>query len=356
MTDPGPPSTINLGYMTDAQFRSVTELNGDFVNRVGVADTKADLRTRANAAWPRFIKEFCAQVNLIFAGVITVPGIATAAGAKWRPGDDGAQSINDLSVTAYGIATPTSIWTLDDDEDDVYGVVTLETTGTSPAFDIIYSAVAVKGSYTLADNIVYGGRTFYGNSLTTTAFYAAPVVCAASITFRAAQWNQDNEGIVLMANRASDSSNSTGATYRLGFELGLGIDSGSTNVPQQLCLYYRHVNAGTESNITRFCTTANLSRVYLSPDMEWTVGFIRTATTLRFFINGIEMSSHDHTANPPVPGTDIDIMLGGTYGGLQYVDGYVRNAIVWTGDQPDAGDMRNVYLLSAGHIAKVLPS
>jgi hypothetical protein len=248
------------------------------------------------------------------------------------------------------------VWSLDDTDEDVYSVMDVETTGASPAFGIIYSPVAAKGQYTLADNITYGGRTYYQAALATSANYAVPVVCAASITFRAAQWNQANEGIVLLANRSSSNASDSGGTYRLGFELGLGIDSGSANVPQQMCLYYRHNVSPSEASITRFCTTASGARLALSPDMEWTVGFIRTATTLRFFVNGIEMSSHDHTANPPVPGSALDVIMGGTYGGLRYLDGYVRNVIVWTGSQPDAGDMRNVYLLSAGYIAKVLPT
>lgn len=356
MTDPGPPSTVNLGYMTEAQLRSIAEFNGGYTNRVGIPDTKAGLRTRANASWARLMTELWVQLNEIFRGTITVPGIALASGAKWRPGDDGAQAINDLSIAGYGIATPTSVWPLDDDNDDIYSVATVNTTGASPTFAMIYSPVAVKGSYTLADNIVYGGRTYYQAALATVANYSVPVVCAASITFRAAQWNQANEGIVLLTNRSASNASSSGASYRLGFELGLGVDSGSTNVPQQLCLYYRHSASPSEAAITRFCTTASGARVHLSPDMEWTVGFIRTATTLRFFVNGIEMSSHDHTSSPPVPGSALDVIMGGTYGGLRYLDGYVRNVAIWTSAQPDAGDMRNVYLLSAGHIAKVLPT
>jgi hypothetical protein len=204
--------------MTEAQLRAIDEFNGDFINRVGVPDTKAGLRTRANASWPRLIREIIVQINEIGRGTISVPGIAMASGAKWRPGDDGAQSINDLSVAAYSIATPTSVWSLDDTDEDVYSVVDIVTTGASPVFDIIYSPVAAKGQYTLADNITYGGRTYYQAALATSANYAVPVVCAASITFRASQWNQANDGIVLLSIPGRPTCRSkcactTGTTY-----------------------------------------------------------------------------------------------------------------------------------------------
>jgi hypothetical protein len=63
-----PPTVPLLGTWTEPEIRAVEEFLGGFTNRIGIPDTKAGLRTRANASWPRFMVEMWVCVNAVFAG------------------------------------------------------------------------------------------------------------------------------------------------------------------------------------------------------------------------------------------------------------------------------------------------
>jgi hypothetical protein len=358
VADPGQPDLIEngytLGYITEAQFRGMREFQ-TYQNRVGVPDTKAGVVTRANAAYPRAVLEVLVQLNKILAGDIIVPGIANVAGKSWRDGDDGANIIETNDMTSYGIQAPTDMWHLNGTQGAYIGTNTL--VSTDPTRDL-YSLVTARGGINGENRFIYGGRSIYGLQRRTTTNIASIGQTMAFAAFvHVSEWNQSPDGIVIASHRAYDRATQTGASYRLGFELGLGYSS-VTATPDELALYYRHYN-GSDVEVVRFPFTAGSGHIALPLGREMFVAFTRTASTLNFYVNGLLLGSATFTAgNEPSPGNgaEMRLLLGGDWDGSRYLHGSMRNVAVWTGVQPSADNLLNYYRIGAGFLPKAIPA
>lgn len=362
MADPGQPDLIELGYtvgiMTEAQFRSMREFQ-TYLNQAGIPDTKADIVTRANAAYPRAVAEVLVQINEVLAGNIIVPGIANVAGKSWRDGDDGAAIVESLDLAAYGIQAPSHMWHCDGTNAAYLGGTAMISKYVSTGFDRdIFSIVNARGGVTGEERFVYGARNVYDLKR-----YSAANISGIGATMSFAcwvhlsEWNQTPEGIIIASHRAYDRADETGASYRLGFELGLGINS-ATDTRDELALYYRHYN-GSDVEVIRLPITGGGGNIALPMGREMFVAFRRTGSTLSFYVNGMLLGNATFTAgNEPSPGTapEMRLMLGGNWDGTRYLHGAMRNVAVWTGVQPSPSHILNFYRVGAGFLPKALPA
>lgn len=358
MADPGQPDLIELGYvlgyMTEAQFRSMREFS-TYQNRVGVPDTKADVVTRANAAYPRAVLEVLVQLNEILAGNITVPGISNVAGKSWREGDDGADVIENLDISTYGIQPPSHLWHFNGDNLPYLGGVGMDSSDVTREVAALINA---RGGVNNEQKFVHAGRSMYGlhrYSESNLAGIGATMAFAAFVQL--SEWNQSPDGIVLASHRAYDRADETGASYRLGFELGLGYES-VTATRDELALYYRHYN-GSNVEVVRFPITAGSQHVALPFGREVFIAFTRTASAIDFYVNGrVYYSVNFGVGNDPSPGTapEMRLVLGADWDGSRYLNGSMRNVAVWTGVQPSAANILNYYRVGAGFLPRVLPA
>jgi hypothetical protein len=358
MADPGQPDLIEngyvLGFITEAQFRAMREFQ-TYQNRVGVPDTKSDVKTRANAAYPRAVLEVLVQLNEIMAGNIIVPGIANVSGKSWRDGDDGSNIVESLDIAGYGIQAPSQMWLLNGTTGAYLGGNAL--VSTDPARDL-YAIVNARGGINGESRFVYGGRSIYGLQYHSAANISGIGQTMAFAAFvHVSEWNESPDGIIIASHRAYDRADETGASYRLGFELGLGYTS-VTATPDELALYYRHYN-GTDVEVVRFPVTGGSGHIALPMGREMFVAFTRTASTLNFYVNGLLLGSATFSAgNEPSPGTapEMRLMLGGQWDGSRYLHGSMRNVAVWTGVQPSAAHLLNYYRIGAGFLPKAIPA
>lgn len=358
MADPGQPDLIEngytIGYITEAQFRAMREFQ-TYQNRVGVPDTKADVVTRANAAYPRAVLEVLVQINEVLNGNLVVPGIANVAGKSWRDGDDGANLVESLDITSYGIQAPSQMWHLNGTLGAYLGGNGL--VNTDPARDL-YSIITARGGINGEDRFIYGGKSIYGlqrHSFANLAGIGQTMAFAAFV--HVSEWNQSPDGIVLASHRAYDRADETGASYRLGFELGLGYTSISAT-PDELALYYRHFN-GSDVEVVRFPITAGSGHIAPPLGREMFIAFTRTASELRFYLNGLLLGTASFgVGDEPSPGVgaEMRLMLGGDWDGSRYLNGSMRNVAVWTGAQPSAANLLNYYRIGAGFLPKALPA
>lgn len=361
MADPGSPDLIELGYtlgyITEAQFRAMREF-GTYQNRTGVPDTKADVVTRANAAYPRAVLEVLVQINEIFAGNITVPGIANVAGKSWRDGDDGAAVIDSTDITAYGIQAPSHMWHFNGTNGAYLGgtsMVSKYVSGAGIDRDI-YAIVNARGGVADEERFVYGARNVYDLKRYSSANLSGiGATMAFAGWFHLSEWNQSPDGIVLAAHRAYDRADETGASYRLGFELGLGIES-VTDTRDELALYYRHYN-DTDVEEIRLPITGGGGNIALPMGREMFVAFTRTGSTLSFYVNGLLLGTETFGAGEEAsPGTapEMRLVLGSDWDGTRYLHGAMRNVAVWTGVQPTAAHLLTFYRIGAGFLPKAI--
>lgn len=358
MADPGAPTLIELGYVlgyiTEAQFRSMPEFS-TYVNRAGVQDTKADVVTRANAAYPRAVLEVLVQINDILAGNIVVPGIANVAGKSWRDGDDGSAIIETADLTAYGIQAPSQMWHLDGTQAAYIGGNNLLAKYVSSGLDRdIYSIVNARGGISGESRFVYGARGVYDLKRYSAADISGIGSTMAFAAFvHVSEWNQSPDGIVIASHRAYDRADETGASYRLGFELGLGYES-VTDTRDELALYYRHYS-GTDVEIVRLPITAGGGNIALPMGREMMIAFTRTGSLITFYVNGILLATAALSAGQEAsPGTapEMRLVLGSAWDGSRYLHGSVRNVALWTGVQPSPSNLLNYYRIGAGFLPK----
>jgi hypothetical protein len=360
MADPGQPTIIEngytVGYMTEGQFRAMPEFS-TYINRAGVSDTKSGVTTRANAAYPRAVLEVLVQINEALGGRLEVPGLTAIAGKSWRPGDDGAATVDNLDIATYGIQAPSHLWHLNNTLAAYLGGVAMLT---NIAVDL-YALVNARGGgpNTLADpaRFIHGAKSFYGMRRHSAANLSGiAAIMSFSCFVLISEWNQTPDGSIIAAHMRYDGATKTGASYRLGFELGIGYTSGSAT-PAELCLYYRHVN-GSDAEVVVF-PTGGSGRTALPLGTEFCLAFKRTSTAIDFYINGLLYSSHTFGGgNSPSPGSaaEMRLLLGGDWDASRYLNGYVRNVAVWTGTQPTAGHLLDFYRVGSGFSAKGLPA
>jgi hypothetical protein len=362
MADPGAPTLIELGYVlgyiTEAQFRAMPEFS-TYVNRAGVPDTKADIITRANAAYPRAVLEVLIQVNKVFSGDIIVPGIAGVAGKSWRDGDDGSAIIESLDISDYGIQAPSQMWHLNGTQSAYLGGNNLLAKYVSSGLDRdIYAIMNARGGVSGEERFVYGARGVYDlkrYSASSVAGIGATMAFAAFI--HVSEWNQSPDGIVIASHRAYDRADETGASYRLGFEIGLGLDS-VTDTRDELALYYRHYS-GTDIEVVRLPITGGGGNIALSMGREVFIAFTRTGSELKLYVNGLLLSTASFGAgDEPSPGSapEMRLVLGSDWDGSRYLHGSMRNVAMWTGVQPTAANLLNYYKIGAGFLPKAIPA
>lgn len=348
------PSTFTLGQTTQSQLLALPELAPtDYVNTAGVPDTKEDCNTRANAVYARFIREALRQINNVFLGTQTVPGIASVAGKSWRQGDDGSDTVVDLDMNAYGVQLPNYLWTFNGNGGaaEIGGI---NIAGTYFNFDMVNA----RGGVNDEDRFVYALRSFYGK------YYRAAATMPTVVTnlafcafFNLSAWNQSNDGIVLASYRAYDRADETGASYRLGFEIGLGRVSG-LETGEALSLYYRHVGSN-DVEVIKFLDIGGPFSVSFPFGREVCIGFIRGATAIQIYINGLLAYSAGYASpgQDPVAGNapEMRLMLGATWDGSKYLNGSVRNVALWTTAFPNAAQMLSYYRVGAGFLPKAPP-
>ena len=350
------PSTFTLGITTEAQMLAKPELAPtDYVNTAGVPDTKEDCNTRANAVYPRFVREFIRQVNNVFLGTQIVPGISGVSGKSWRPGDDGANTVVAFDIASYAITNPTAMWVFDQTLLDAIGSNTM--VSSDPTRDGMM-LINARGGVNGEARFVYAARTMYGVRLRSTS---NPSGIGQTMTFAGfvtlSEWNQSPDGIILAAHRDYNSTDEVGVASRLGFELGLGYAS-VTETADSLVLYYRHRNS-SDAEVVRYVVVGGAAHVSIPMGREVFVAFKRTATTLEFYLNGLLLYSTTFSAgNEPSPGNgaDMRLLLGGDWNGTRYLNGGFRNVAIWTGTQPSAAELLSYYRIGAGFIPKGLPA
>lgn len=350
------PTPFNLGFQTTAQLLAVPEMAPTgYVNGAGIPDTAADCNTRANAVYAGFLRQCLAQLNEIMLGNVVPPGIGTLQGTTWRAGDDASNTVEPDDVTVYGITTPSSLWTLSGTAASEYAGPNM-----SGSLSTYYQLQNARGGVNGEEKFIYGGRTFAGNALYSDAAITIGQTVAWCGFVHIGQWNQANRGAIIATHRAYDRATETGASYRLGFELGIG-DLAGLDDPGSLSLYYRHINA-SDVEVIRGVNISGSNRIALGAGREWFVGMLRTATTLDIFINGLLVfSSIFGVGDEPSPGAaaEMRLMHGGSWVGSEltpatsrYIDGAFRNVAMWNTSQPNAAQLLSFYRVGAGFLAK----
>ena len=359
MADPGPPTITELGYLlgyiTEEQFRAMPEF-GTYENRKGIPDKKTDVAKRANAAYARAVLEVLVQINEIFAGRATLPpALLNAIGRSWIAGDDGTEIVETDDFGEYLIQTPSHLWHLNGTLGAYLGGTAMVSNAPSR---LVSSLMSARGGVEGEAQFIYGGRSLPGvrrHSSANLSGIGATMAFAAWV--HVGEWNQSPNGIVIAAHRAFDRSNTTGASYRLGFELGLGYANGAAT-PDEMSLYYRHVNA-SNVEVLRTPETGGAQRIAMPFGREFFIAFIRTATTLNIYVNGLLLSTHTFGAgDAPSPGvgSEMRLGLGGDWDGSRSLVGSMRNVAVWTGAQPTAQNIKSYYRVGAGFIPKAPPT
>lgn len=347
------PTNLPLGYVTEAQFLSTREYAIPKTNRAGVPNTRAGCDTKANAVYADALVLHMSQVNEVFAGRSSVPGIAGIAGKSWRPGDDGTDLVESADLTLYGVQAPTNMWQLDGSLGAYLGLSDMVSyDGARP--DGLYSLENARGGITSEARLVHAARSVYGlHYRSDGGLYTIGATMAFGMFVSLHGWNQSPDGIVLAAHRRYDGPDETSASYRLGWELGLGYASGSATA-DELSLYYRHRNA-SGAEVIRRPVTGGGGRIALPVGREFFIGLIRTTSSLSVIVNGLIISSVTFSGpDAPVPGNaqEMRLLLGGQWDGSRYLNGSIRSAALWTGTQPNAAQLQNVYRIGAGFIPK----
>lgn len=349
------PTAFNIGFQTTAQLLAVPEMAPTgYVNGAGIPDTAADCNTRANAVYAGFIRQCLAQLNEIMLGNVVPPGIGTLQGTTWRSGDDAANTVEPDDITAYGIATPSALWTLN-------GFNASEYAGPDMAGSLAnyYQLQNARGGVNGEEKLIHGAHTFRGNVV----YNASAITIGQTLTWcgfvHLGLWNQANKGAIIATHRAYDRADEIGSSYRLGFELALGDLSGANN--QALSLTYRHVNS-VDTDINRDIVISGLSRISLAWGREYFLAIKRTATTLDVYVNGLIIYSTTFSpGDEPSPGTapEMRLMHGGSWVGSEltadtsrYIDGAFRNVALWNTSQPNAAQLLSFYRIGAGFLEK----
>lgn len=348
------PTSFSLGYQTEAQLRAVPEMAASgYINRAGIPDTRVDCNTRANAVYAEFMREMLVQINNMANGTLIVPGISNVTGKSWRDGDDGCNTVVETDFAAYGIEFPTNLWTFNQSIGATLGsVAMLSSNGSFPSWGVINARGGVNGE----SRFIHGARSFYNlHYLSAAVIPSMAAITTVAGFFRLSHWNQTNDGIVLLAYRRYDGNSEVSGAYRLGFELGLGRTSG-TSTPEELALYYRHVDA-TDVERIHFIKPST-DRVSLSFGQEVFLAFRRNATSIDFFVNGLLFASSTFTAGqgPATGGSpSMRLLVGGDWDSTRYNNGSCRNLAVWTGTQPTDAMLLNYYRVGAGFSPKGPP-
>lgn len=341
------PSVFTLGQTSEAQLLAKPELAPtDYVNTAGVPDTQADCNTRANAVYPRFLREFIRQVNNVFIGNQIVPGISGVAGKAWRQGDDGSRVVDSADLITYAITTPTLLWKLNGSENSNIG--SNDFAGSVFNFDLVNARGGVNGEA----RELYALKSFYNKFYRTSSTIPTLVTNLAFCAFfNLSEWNQANDGVVLASYRAYDRADETGASFRLGFEIGLGRASGA-ETGQALSLYYRHVGSN-DAEVIKFIDLGGPYSVSIPFGREVCIAFVRGAAAIQIYINGLLVYASGFGAGQdPIAGNaaQMRLMIGADWDGTRSNNGSVRNAAIWTTSLPDAAQLLSYYRVGAGFL------
>lgn len=366
-----PPTVPELGVWTESEIRQVEEFFGGFTNRAGIPDTKSGIRTRANASWPRFMVELWVCVNEVFAGRKTVPGIQDpgvgySAGRVWRPGDDESNVVAFSDLTFYSIALPAVLWGLDGESTSEAGAQVIAV-NSNDANRRLWEAVTHRGGVSdlSAGLEVYGLR----NTGNLNYYAAAPVSgmeTAGDLTvcgvFNLPQWNQANNGVVLLSHAPWNSDHDATVGKRLGFEIGLGDSASAGDDSNDLALYYRGADSVPVTAEIPALVRATGERLALPWNRDYHVAVQRYDSggsnwRVRFVINGIEVSDQA-LPGTPTPGTspDMRMLFGSRWDGTGHLGGGMRNVMVWPSGtlQPTVGELQQIYRIGAGFQLKAV--
>lgn len=366
MATPDPPTVVDWGNVDEVDLRQIPEFLGGYTNRAGIPDTKEGLRTRANASWPRFITEFIVCANEIWAGRKEVPQNTggETAGKLWRQGDDEAWSINFDDFTLYSLPVPQILWPFNASRTSQPGAQSLDVSGSQERF--LWEAMNIRGGVSgdLSQNRqVYGLRSTSGNHYTADAGVTG-MTTPGDLTvcgfFTLPQWNQANDGVVLMAHRNFQSATETGAADRLGFELGLG-SPGSERT--DLALYYRDRDANDNERIVIPTAGSGASEgpIYLPWGREHFIAvqhyftFATESFWTRVIVNGLIV--HDApVGSVGTPGTSANMRMifGADWNGLRHQGGGIRNVAIWPQNvtQPTPEQLKTFYRVGAGFLPR----
>jgi hypothetical protein len=347
MADQAAP--VNLGNETDAQFILRPEWAPDYQNPDG-GDLFETLNFCINAVWGRAIRDNLRYINRVFRCEQSTPLsdlICNApTNATWRPSDDGSYAIQAADFAAAGVLAPSNFWNLDGDFVPQFGTPTLRQDEGSQKR--VYTWKSVLGRDGASGGRVIGLRTFHQWGAWSDPFDAGIVdspSIAGSITCRIPEWNQANNGIVLMAVKHKRDSAETGATDRMGWEFGLGaLGFGPSTDPREYALYLRYRTAadaekGEAASIID--SSATSQPIGITPGNEWTLGFHRRESSpgfyqWDFYINGVLSYTSDAYDAPSFgSSTDIRLLVGGGSDGVKFVGGPIRNVALWR-DTDDA--------------------
>lgn len=371
-----PPTVVQLGTWSDVEFAQIPEFNGGYTNRVGIVDDKPGIRTRANASWPRFQQELWDCVNQVFRGDKTVPGIGTPAeSVKWRPGDDGAQSVNASDIFFYSVPFPQVYWTCNQTRISSEPGLTIETNITAEG-RVLWSLENQRSGVDVGTPF-FQFKT-YGIRSTPNVYYHSSAdvddldlggeltVCG---TFNLSLWNQANNGVIFLSHRRYDVADETGIASRLGWEIGLtsAFEDGSSDL-NDMVLYYRDRSfSDSERKFTvRAGSGIDSGSVHLPWNREHHICFQRYLNGgdaewhVRVLLNGIEQFdiSLGATVNT-LPGNspNMRVLFGSNWDGNMNYGGATRNVMIWTDGQthPTPAQIRTLYQVGAGFLPKGPP-
>lgn len=369
MATPDPPTVVDWGNVTEAELRSIAEFLGGYMNRAGIPDTKEGLRTRANASWPRFMTEFVVCANEIWAGRKQVPqntgGQAPGAGKLWRQGDDEAWAINFFDFTLYSLPVPQVLWPFNARSESEFGAEVIGVDSSDSRY--LWEAMNVRGGVSgdlSEDRRIYGLRSTSNNHYWSSARVSnmeQPGELTVAGFFTLPQWNQANDGCVLLSHRLYNSADETGVVDRLGFELALGDPTGTN--PENLALYYRDRD-GADVERTAVCEIGgggDRGPVYLPWGREHFIAIRRVFSDftqtwhVSFMINGITIDDTD-LGPQAEPGTspDMRVLFGAAWDGLKHLGGGIRNVAIWTPaqTQPTEAQLQTYYRVGAGFLPR----
>lgn len=371
-----PPTLVELGEWSDVEFAEIAEFNGGYINRAGIVDDKPGIRTRANASWPRFQQDLWECVNKVFRGDKIVPGIGTPAeSVKWRPGDDGAQSVNATDLFFYSLPFPQIYWTFNGTRASSDPAIGIDVNVTAED-RVIWSLENQRSGVTVGSPFnqfrTYGIRstphTYYRSSSAVTDLGLGGEITVMGV-FNLPQWHQANNGAVLLSHRRHDVADETGVASRLGWEIGLSDarEDGGFN-PSDLVMYYRdYSSADSERRFTmRQGSGADEGSVYLPWNREHHICFQRYLDGgdgfyhVRMLLNGQELFDFSlGTGTNAVPGNspNMQVLFGSDWDGNKNYGGGTRNVMIWTDGQthPTNEQIRTIYQVGAGFIQKGPP-
>ncbi len=340
------PTPPNLGNQLPTEFLQIPEWAVQATNRDDVEDTIDGLRYCVNAVLHRIIRDNFLYLNEALACRVDTPlslAAKASSGERWRPGDDCAAPVWPSDLTGVGIELPDHLFPFNRSAFD-YITPGLRFQNTENPADIrmLYAAANAPGSRTTDPvQVIWGLR----NHATRWYWTNSPLVSCqrdqtiVSLQVKLPQWNQANEGCVLLKYAQPFEDPDTGA-FRMGFEFGLG-PAGNPSTPeedpaadaQDYVPYVKWYDGNDTEVVCKLSTS--FDSLCISPGAEWTLGFHRrpvgeVSYIVDFYINGLLVGSSVTTGPSPATSalSDLRLIVGSDKYGDRYCVGPIRNVAV----------------------------